>query len=661
MAGTQAIDHQMARLRKLGLNERQLEMNYFWSHFCATQYESRTITWDGKKALTQIEKDTVGRNAVLPMGHYDASGQYDNVPLSLRIPTAPHHLTRVVVRRFTGLLFSAKMHPTISTPNNAELQSWIETLCKVSRIWARFMLARNFGGGMGTVAMSFRFKDGKPQIDIHDARWCTPRFVDVATGEIDGLEIRYMYPVERQQKDGTLKHDWFWYRRVIDADSDVIFKPAPVGEDEKAGIEPEWVEEDRDDHGFGECPAVWIRNTPTDEMDGDPDCLGAFPIQEAIDRLISQADQGAVENADPTLGVASDDLKPEEIKKGSRNAFKYEKGASANYIEMTGSGVDCALKVADVHRHNFLELVQCILETEQTTGAMTATEVERRYSPMHERGDEFREQYGEHGIKPLVAKMIRATIRLSRSMGTMDQATGLRMVPQVMPGLAKLPKMEEFTDDQLELTWPDWVKRGPMDAQAAAGAVGAARSAQLLDKQSGIAYLAPYFDVDDPADALTRLDQEMGQADSEMMGQMGGAPAGAPMGPAAAAPAPAPATPSVAEPEIPPDMSEPLPEPTQPGIDPIPGADQPQPTAPTVVQRQALNGAQLASLMSIVERVVLKTIPAQSAFMLIKIAFPDIPLMDITTLVDAAAAAPAPVDPAKPITPGKAPPGVADA
>lgn len=539
--GVQEQDRLLARIKRLGLTARQLELNRYWGFYSCSQYESRTVGWDGRRCMSEVERDTVGRNAVLPPGFYDAGGQYDEMPLNMRRPVAPYHITRAVVDRFSGLLFSSKMHPKISIDGNPELQSWVESLIKSARLWIRFAYARSFGGGMGSVAMSFRFRNGKPIVDVHDARWCTPTFLDISTGEISALEIRYMYPVEQRKPDGTPETVDYWYRRTIDAQKDVIFKPMPVGN----GEEPTWVEQTNVPHGFGECPAVWIRNTQTDDMDGEPDCQGEFECQEAIDRLISQADQGAVENADPTLEIDSDELRVEQIKKGSRNAFKLEKGASAKYLEMTGTGVDSALKVADVHRRNFLEVVRCILDFE-STGSMTATEIERKFSPMHERGDLFREQYGEHGIVPLLGKMIRAVLRMRAGalgqQAQFDEATGLRIVPRVMPKLPEIPPgLTELDDDQIELSWPDWVQRGATDALAASQAVSAAITGQALDRESAMKYLAPYFGIDDPAAALQRLTDQAGAADGAMMGDLQAAGAAGrrpPMPPSAAPHAP---------------------------------------------------------------------------------------------------------------------------
>lgn len=520
-SGMQLHDQQ-ERIRRMGISPRQLELSRWYSFYCASQYDSRVVTWDGRKVLSPLERETIARSTVLPAGFYDPGGMFDEMPLSMRLPIAPYHLSRVVVNRFSGLLFSAKMHPQLRVAGDSQLQTWIEGLVSAARLWIRFAHARCLGGAMGSVGMSFRFKNGKPLVEVHDPRWCTPTFSDVSTGEVSAIEIRYQYQREMMRPDGILEPVDFWYRRTIDAECDVVYKPALVGE----GDEPLWIIESGGRHGFGECPAVWVRNTPTSETDGEPDCLGIFEAQEAIDRLISQADQGAVENADPTLGIFSDDWKQDSVKKGSRNALKAEKGAQSGYIEMTGTGVETALKVADVHRRNALEVVQLVLDSEINEGTMTATEVERRYSPMHERGDLFREQYGENGAKPLIGKIARAAIRV-RTSGEVDAVTGIRRAPQMVlppvqrPGQPPQPRemprgLVAFSDDQLELSWPEWIKRGPADAQTASSAVAAARSARVIDQESAVQYIAPFYGIDDPAAALARLQQEGGAADDAL-------------------------------------------------------------------------------------------------------------------------------------------------
>lgn len=516
-------DRQQAdRIARQGMSPRQQALNRLWSYYKTEQYASRMTTWDGHKVMDELERESIAHTQVVPPGFWDPGGRFDDIPLALRKPSAPYHLVRVVVNRFTGLLFSAKMHPQISLLGAADLQQWIDSLVKTSRLWIRMAHARMYGGAQGSVAMTFQFRNGRPWIEVHDPRWCTPLFRDVATGDMEALEIRYQYPREEYDK-GVIREVWYWYRRLIDCNSDTVFKPALVGD----GDEPVWEVQQRVEHGCGEFPGVWIRNTPSDDQDGEPDCQGIYDTVEEIDGLIAQASMGAKENCDPTLVAASDELETNSLRKGSFNALKLEKGGSANYAEMTGSGVDAALKVKDDLRKNALEVVQCVLESERA--AMTATEVERRFSSMHQRGDLFREQYGEMGVKPLLGKMIRAVLKLRQ--GKVDPNTNTIVIQQVflLPIVGddgKLhqvdlpPTLEHVDDNHIDLQWPDWVELGPSDAQSAAGAVTTARTASMIDQESGVKFLAPYFRIEDPNKALEAIRAEEKAKQEMLLGEM---------------------------------------------------------------------------------------------------------------------------------------------
>lgn len=576
-----------ARIARQGMTPRQQELNRKWAFYKTQQYDARMTTWDGHRVLTDVEREAAAFSQVMPSGYWDPFQRFDEVPLAMRKPSAPYHLVRVVVNKFTELLFSAKMHPQVQLLGDPKGQAWIDGLIKASRLWIRMAYARTFGGAMGSVAMTFQFRNGRPFIEVHDSRWCTPTFRDQATGELAGLEIRYQFPRdEYNERTGELVENWYWYRRIIDEEADVVFQPALVDPD---GREPQWIEQSRVAHNLGEFPGVWIRNTLTDELDGEADCEGEYDTQETVDTLLSQGTQGAVENCDPTLAVVSNEIESDKIRKGSFDALKLEQGGSASYVEMSGSGTDAAIKMFEVHRKNFLEVVQCVLESE--VSAMTATEIERRYSSMHARGDMFREQYGEMGIKPLVGKMVRAVRKLAQ--GTIDQTSGVRVIGQVflspkvengqLVNVEMPANLDGFTDDHIEIKWPEWVKRGPTDAQAAAGAVSTARTAQVIDKRNAVEYLAPYFSIEDTNAAISELDREQQMITDNLMGEELLAAR---------------------------QSQQQQPDPSQQQQQPAPGA---APADAGKVQDTALNGAQVTAALEICAKVATREIAPEAA------------------------------------------------
>lgn len=513
--GVQQANKSIERIMRQGLSPRQQDLNRLWAYYCAEQYDACKIGWNGKEIQDDLQHESISRTGVMPPGFYNASA-FDEMPLEYRRARAPYHLVRVVVNRFTSLLFSERRRPKIKVEGapdgDPDAQTFIENLIKASRFWVRLSQARKYGGGIGSVGVTFRFTNGTPVIEVHDPRWCTPFFKDRATGELEGLEIRFMYPEEiRNPETGVLEEVWFWYRRTIDETEDVTYVPAPVGE----GDEPIWEVETATVHQLSEFPGVWIRNTETDAVDGEPDCHGVFDTSDEIDMLISQASQGALENCDPTLHIADDSEANEGIKKGSRNAIKTSVNGKIVYVEMTGAGVETALKVAERLRRDALEVTQCILDNDQIAGpAMTATEIERRQESMFDRGDAFREQYGQTGAKPLLEKMIRAIVKLGSGL---QVAGEIRRATFAVPGnLQAIANRDVATPLSISLDWPPWVTRGPTDAQAAAGAASIAVAGQILSKQKALEYIATYFGIDDTAEAMGQLNAESQAANDAM-------------------------------------------------------------------------------------------------------------------------------------------------
>jgi hypothetical protein len=512
--GVQQQDRIVERILRMGLSARQQELNRVWAYYCAEQYAACKIGWNGMEVHDHLEKETISRSGVVPPGFFNAAA-FDELPLEYRRPRAPMHVVRSVVNKFSSLLFSQRTKPKIEISQDPEAQAFVEALVKTSRLWVRFAQARKFGGGQGSACLTFRFRDGLPIIEVHDPRWCSPTFLDRATGELSALEIRYMYPEEIRDEHGVPKEIWYWYRRVIDGQTDVIYQPAPVGD----GDEPEWVVGESAPNLLGEFPGVWIRNTETDELDGEPDCHGMFETSDEIDALMSQASTGALENSDPTLHVADENEMESALKKGSKNSIKTTEKGSVKYVEMTGEGVKTAREIAKDLRSNFLEVVQCVLDTENETGpAQTATEISRRYEAMFDRGDSFREQYGETGIKPLLEKMLRAVIRLGQGIqvgGEIRQATF-----RVPGNLAAIAQRSVDSPLQIELKWPPWVKATPTDTQAASNAVATARTAKVISSQDALQYIAPFVGIEDPAAALQRLQAETQQEQDALTAQM---------------------------------------------------------------------------------------------------------------------------------------------
>lgn len=515
------------------LTERQLELSRRWAYYKATQYDVRAFDWDGRKRGGQSENETIASRGYVPTGFTDVTKTLDDLPAKFRRPVAPYHLVRSVVRRFTSLLFGARTHPTVECLDDWDTGDYIQGLISATRFWARWAQARKYGGGQGSACVTFAFVNGVPMLEVHDPRYVTPKFKDLRTRELDSLEIKYQFTQDEKQGDGAVKPVLYLYRRIIAANSDVTFHPIRC-DDEGAS----WVEKERHDHRLGEVPGVWVCNTDPElgDVDGEPDCLGIFDQSEEIDALLSQGSIGVKSNCDPTVFLATN-LELAELRKGSKHALKMEPGSTAQLLETTGSGATAARDTAKMHRDLALEVVSCVIETPGIS-SQTATEVDRSYEAMWDRADEFRETYAEHGIKPLLAKMLRAIRKLTTVVT--DPVTGLQTVGVVLVP----PRIEQVETEAgdgtavtrprvpgvgtlLEVTWPPWSRPTATDAQTAAGAASVAVAGKILDRSTAVAYVAPMFGGGDPAEIERRIDAETAQSmDAEanrLLAEAGGA------------------------------------------------------------------------------------------------------------------------------------------
>lgn len=494
----------------LGLSPRQQRLNNLWAHYTGNCYDARKLDWNGQEHLDHLEHEVVAQQGFIPPGFVD-SGQ--TLPLKFRRPTAPYYLVRVIVNRFTGLLFSARRHPKVQVTDDADTEDWLTAFCDATRLWSRFIAARRFGGGMGSAGVGFKFVEGRPHVEVHDPRWCEVEYSDEDNGELSRFEKRYMYPSEtRDRATGQLIQGWFWYRRVIDAETDTVWSKVPAED----GEEPVWSKFAAKSvrHGLGFVPVVWIKNTDDPgEVDGTPDAQGIYDLVQAMDSLSSQAHKGALANMDPTLKVRTDDESPDSIGKGSDNALYIGKEDDASYLEITGQGIKLGMELAADHRTKALEVSRCVVDTNFGGPARTEAEVNGNYSTMIEAADELREQWGETGIKRLLHLVLRAARVLETARPVEQEGKPTRITRYVVKLPAKVVDGRRVprvlgNGTEVELKWPPYFEPSVGDGLTATQAATQARQAHLIDAETATRAVAPYYGVEDVAKVVKAAQEE---------------------------------------------------------------------------------------------------------------------------------------------------------
>lgn len=497
------------------LTARQVELTTRWNYFKVAEHAGKGVDWEGRAVMSDSMRDGISRQGYVPPG-FEIVG--DTLPREFRRPVAPLGIVRNIVSRFTGLLFSNRKQPRMRVPGDEKTEDYLNAQLTFGNFWAAMIQTRNYGGAMGTGCIGFKFVQGKVRFEALDPRWVTPEFAGMGSDELTKLTIQHTYSREEKDENGNWKQVWYWYRRVIDTETDTVWVPVRCKKKE-----PNWdyIQKNTVRHGLGFLPYEWIQNLDEgDEIDGEADCAGIFDLVRAIDSLLTEIYSGTIKNCDPTLNLATDlDLK--SVAKGSDNAIKLEKGGQASYMEMNGSGANTGITVVKEMEDRAYRLAQCVPDQVlfQNSGEKTALEIERIYSSMLERADDLREQYGPPMIR-ICQKLLQA-IRQYTSIRETEDGRLVRGKVFVPPKVIQQPDGDtvEIPRDIgkgtiCEVKWPPYFRPTLTDVETALRVATTAKDSEMMTKSAAIVFSAPFLDID-PIKTLHELKKEADAAAAE--------------------------------------------------------------------------------------------------------------------------------------------------
>jgi len=382
-------------------SERYRELEFRERFYRCTQHDGKMFDFSGRMIRP-------GPPTSQPMLAMHQSPHY--VPLEMRRPNAPYRLARMIVNAFTGLLFGHDRWPTIQD-NDPATQDFAQALAVEANLPTVMIRARNIGGSVGTVGLSWRFVDGVPRVTTHNGKhlfvheWfdrdeCIPSHVS---------EV-YQFPrdvFDREKKQVVRK--WFWFRRDWTLIADVQFEEVEAGDSE-----PDWrIDTARSFiHNDGFCHFVWVQNLPEDDatnVDGSCDYSDLYESCNSIDVLNSVIMRGACLNLDPTLKLKMDPQLVSRfgVRKGSDNALAVGKDGDASYMELSGASMSVGINLFEAQRNAALETAQCVLPDPNTITAAGTSSVALRivYAPMLSKASIMRTQYGR-AIERLLTQMV---------------------------------------------------------------------------------------------------------------------------------------------------------------------------------------------------------------------------------------------------------------
>ncbi len=249
----------------------------------------------------------------------------DEVPLVERAPHVVEPIVESAIETYQDFIFGEGHFPRItskasaedeafdaqfglSEPDSIKLDHLIRAIIKQTELQqvCREALGRAMGQRTGVLICGVR--DSKLCVDLVPAKACTHVFDPKRPREVIRLEIKYPYietfwnSSEKHWEDRCML-----YRRVIDAVSDVEFKPFKANEEGQWPAPGSWTPNpDRShNHGLGFCPVVWypFMRISSSRPDSDGVSIHERVLDEidALNRGLSQRNRAGVYAGDPQM------------------------------------------------------------------------------------------------------------------------------------------------------------------------------------------------------------------------------------------------------------------------------------------------------------------------------------------------------------------------
>lgn len=477
------------------------------------------------------------------------------VPYMNRIPSVRYDIGKVIVKRLTAMLFGTGHFPEIKIHGDPDAEDYVKALAKAARLSQRMLEARDLGGACGSVCLSMGLLNGKPRVNVHNAKHCTVlRWAERDELRVGAALLTYEYE-ELVSEAGKVDKKKFYYARYWDEEREIIWSPIP----QEVAESPLWTnwQSETIEHGLGFTPFYWIQNEPdNEEDDGNCDYEGMPDLFDELNRLLSAGTRGVRANVDPTLVVMDDPVNnPGTIRAGSGNSL-YSPGG-AKYLELSGTAQKAQEMQAKLIIQMILDTAGVVMADPQTISgsAQSAAAMRLIYAPMLAKVDVLREQYGEQGLRVILVDMLRmakmvesqppveevqpdGTVKLVKSRIILpprvdmieedaedeeaEEETALPGMPPPIPKRKKKEVSYEITErvpgelEEVELVWAPYFSPTWTDIAAAVNAVkGATNNKPVLSQKSGVSVLAPLFEVSDATKEMEEIER-----DEEMNVQM---------------------------------------------------------------------------------------------------------------------------------------------
>lgn len=400
------------------------------------------------------------------------------IPIRKRKPKIIYPLPSVLVDRLASKLLGHDTFPKFKIEEDEETNYLLGLIEKSSMLRSKMIQAVKPMLAAGSSFIRFKLSMGSLIVESYESRYCYPEFDDA--GNLSKVEVKYVYE-DWEDIDERGKPTEKWYKLEIGPMSDILYDNPLF----QADAEPTFTVASSNDHKLGFVQGEWLKTT--DDIHS-PDGKGLIePIMSFCDSLnynLSQTDSATSYGLDPQAvfsGMTEDDL--EDLIKSSSKGWALGREGQANFLEVSGSGVNTAKETMGVFDLKVQDTTRIVmLDPEKVVGsAQSAKAMEVLHGPMLDLIYELRPAL-EKSIVSLMTKMLITLIGYNLK----GAPLAITMPPQYRP-----------KSINIEATWGDVFPKTMLDLQQKIMAVTSATNANVISRETGLRQLMKDFNVED--------------------------------------------------------------------------------------------------------------------------------------------------------------------
>ena len=382
---------------------------------------------------------------------YDTLADWDGSPdeyvqIRKRKPRIILSFPKMLCSKVMSKLVGRKTFPKLAVEDDPDTTVFLELLLKHSHLKTYLQDTVRQMLGMGSCFLRFYMIEGQFKLESFNTKYCYPVFDDI--GELEEIEVRYTYPdYEDRDANGAPKEKWF--RMLLSKTVDILYDNPTATE-----AEPNFVEVQRAEHGFGFVQGEWFRTTEDKHSpDGYSLILDILDLCDELNYSMSQSSQAISYAQEPQLTIAGMDAADlDELIRSSTKAWSLGRDGKAEFLEANMTGVEAAQNMRDIVTKNVSDIARIVLlDPEKMVGsAQSGKAMEVLHGPLVELIDELRPML-EKSMLDIISRMTMAFL-LSREAGALDLAiqTPPDWVPESMSITADWPPIFPMTMEDLQ-------------------------------------------------------------------------------------------------------------------------------------------------------------------------------------------------------------------